>query len=163
MDEHHIVSAWDVLLGRADKLGQKVLVIDEEYGHQGPGAAEYLLDRGCTVDLVTSQETIANFLGFTTRPPLLMRLFKKGAQIFNHLEAQELRKGSLIAKNIWTNESKQVGEYLGFVYAYGGVRVDTLGEPLKKKGYDVQTIGDAFSPRSLQHAILEGHRYGREL
>lgn len=163
MDDHHVVSGWDVLLGRADDLGQIILVIDEEYGHQGPSAAEYLLDHGREVDLVTSQETIANFLGYTTRPPLLARLFKKGAQIFNHLKGQALLDGMLIATNIWTNESMQLGAYHGFVYAYGGMRVDTLSEPLKLKGYDVHTIGDAFSPRSLQHAILEGHQYAREL
>ena len=55
--------------------------------HQGPGVAEYLLDRGKEVDLITSQETIATFLGATTRPPLLTRLFGKGGQIFPHLEA----------------------------------------------------------------------------
>jgi hypothetical protein len=41
--------------------------------------------------------------------------------------------------------------------------VDTLTEPLKAKGIAVLTIGDAFSPRSLQHAILEGHQHAREV
>jgi 2,4-dienoyl-CoA reductase-like NADH-dependent reductase (Old Yellow Enzyme family) len=163
MDAHRVVSAWDVLLGRAEDLGRTVLVIDEEYGHQGPGAAEYMLDRDREVDMITSQETIANFLGYTTRPPLLTRLFKKGAQIFNHLEPKELRNGLLIVRNIWSDEVMQVGPYDGFVYAFGGVRVDTLSEALKQKGYPVQVIGDAFSPRSLQHAILEGHQHAREL
>ena len=163
LDNHTFVSAWDVLLDRAGDLGETVLVIDEEYGNQGPNTAEYLLDRGKEVDLITSEETIANFLGATTRPPLLTRLFKKGIQIFNHLEARELRDGNLIARNIWTGELSQVGPYDSFVYAYGGIRVDTLSEPLKAKGINVELIGDAFAPRSLQHAILEGHRLAREV
>ena len=57
----------------------------------------------------------------------------------------------------------QVGPYDSFVYAYGGIRVDTLSEPLKAKGINVELIGDAFAPRSLQHAILEGHRLAREV
>ena len=56
-------SAWDVLQGKAPTLGNVVLVIDEEYGHQGPTTAEFLLDQGKEVDLITSQETIGNFLG----------------------------------------------------------------------------------------------------
>jgi hypothetical protein len=55
------------------------------------------------------------------------------------------------------------GPYNGFVYAYGGIRVDILSDPLKAAGLDVQVVGDAFSPRSLQHAILEGHQVAREL
>ena len=57
----------------------------------------------------------------------------------------------------------QVGPYDGFVFAYGGVRLDNLSEDLKARGLIVQVIGDAFSPRSLQHAILEGHQYAREI
>ncbi|MBI2194141.1 MAG: FAD-dependent oxidoreductase [Planctomycetes bacterium] len=163
MEQHRVASAWDVLLGTAGDLGQTLLVIDEEYGHQGPTTAEFLLDRGKEVDLITSQEVIGNFLGATTRPPLLTRLFKKGAQIFNHLEAKTIRGGCLIAANIWTGELQQVGPYDGFIYAYGGAPVDTLSEALRAKGLHVEVVGDAFSPRSLQHAILEGHQVARKL
>jgi hypothetical protein len=162
-DGHHVVSAWDVLRQRSGPLGQVVLVIDEEYGHQGPTTAEFLLDAGKEVDLITSQETIGNFLGATTRPPLLRRLFKKRAQIFNHLEAQSLQNGCLIARNIWSGDLHEVGPYDSFVYAYGGVSVDQLCEPLRARGVKVELVGDAFAPRSLQHAILEGHKLGREL
>jgi thioredoxin reductase len=163
LEGHTVVSAWDVLQHRAPQLGKIVLVIDEEFGHQGPTTAEFLVDRGHEVDLITSQETIGNFLGATTRPPLLRRLFTKHVQIFNHLEAQSLKGGCLIARNIWSGELHEVGPYDGFVYAYGGVRMDTLSEPLKQRGLSVDVIGDAFAPRSLQHAILEGHKIGREI
>lgn len=163
LDGHQVVSAWDVLLGCAPPLGKVLLVIDEEYGHQAPTTAEFLLDRGHEVDLITSQETIGNFLGATTRPPLLRRLFTKHVQLYNHLEAQSLRDGRLAARNIWSGELYEVGPYDGFVYAYGGLAVDTLSAPLKQRGLRVESIGDAFAPRSLQHAILEGHKAGREI
>ena len=162
-DNHCIVSAWDVLQGKTEELGKTLLVIDEEFGHQGPTTAAYLSQKGHDVDLITSQETIGNFLGATTRPPLLTRLFKSGIQMFCHLQAAELEDNYCVAANEWTAELYRVGPYDGFVYAYGGIRVDTLSEPLKAAGIKVQTIGDAFSPRSLQHAILEGHQYAREV
>jgi 2,4-dienoyl-CoA reductase-like NADH-dependent reductase (Old Yellow Enzyme family)/thioredoxin reductase len=160
MDSARVVSGWDVLQGEAD-LGDVVIVIDEEYGHQGPTIAEFLLDRGKEVDLITSQETIGTFLGATTRPPLFTRLYKKGAQIFNHLEAVGIRDGYLVANNPWSGEPHQMGPYDAFVYAYGGIRHDPLSDLLKDCDLTVEVIGDAFSPRSLQHAILEGHQYGR--
>jgi hypothetical protein len=140
-----------------------VLVIDEEYGHQGPTTAEFLRDRGHEVDLITSQEVVGSFLGATTRPPLLTRCFKKGIQFFYHLRAEALRDQHLIARNEWTGELSQVGPYDAFVYAYGGVSVETLSAPLQAAGLEVRVVGDAFSPRSLQHAILEGHQYARDL
>jgi len=33
----------------------------------------------------------------------------------------------------------------------------------KRRGFAVEVVGDAFLPRSLQHAILEGHTYGRRV
>jgi hypothetical protein len=56
-----------------------------------------------------------------------------------------------------------MGPYDSFVYVYGGVRCDALSEPLREQGVAVEVIGDAFAPRSLQHAILEGHGCGRKL
>ena len=141
---------------------RSLLLIDEEYGHQGPTTASYLFDRGHEVDLITSQETIGNFLGATTRPPLLTRLFKQGIQLFCHLKAERLEQRYCIASNEWTGELQQVGPYDGFVYAYGGVSDDALSLSLKQRGLAVEVIGDAFSPRSLQHAILEGHQFARE-
>jgi hypothetical protein len=162
MDSARVVSGWDVLLGESE-LGDVVIVIDEEYGHQAPTIAEFLLDRGKQVDLVTSQETIGTFLGGTTRPPLLSRLFGKGGQVFAHLEAAAIRDGKLVANNIWTGAAHEMGPYDAFVYVYGGVRYDPLSDSLKQQGLAVEVIGDAFSPRSLQHAILEGHTYARKV
>ena len=107
-------SAWDVLEGRATDLARVVLVIDEEYGHQGPTTAEFLLDRGLEVDLITSQEVIGNFLGATTRPPLLNRLYsQRSARSSTTWRPQELSDGHLIARNIWSGELQQVGPYDG--------------------------------------------------
>ena len=63
-----VVSAWELLLGNATELGQVVLVIDEEYGHQGPTTAEYSCEEH-QVDLFTSQEAVSSFLGTTPRVP----------------------------------------------------------------------------------------------
>lgn len=57
-----ILSIWDVLLDKCGQLGKTLSVIDEDYGFQGPTTASFLLERGHEVDLITSQETIGNFL-----------------------------------------------------------------------------------------------------
>ena len=160
-ERHRWLAGWDVLAGRYDELGDTALVIDESYGHSGPTTAELLLDKGLEVDLLTAQETIASFLGDTTRPPLLKRLFTKGAQLFCHLEPRALRDGLLIARNIWSGQEMEVGPYDTFVYAFGGKADDRLVDPLKEKGVAVTLAGDCFAPRSLQHAIVDGHTVGR--
>src|SRR5262249_20640240 len=77
-------SAWEVLQG-VEVSGQRLLVIDEEYGFQAPSTAEFLLDRGKEVELVTSERTIGTFLGATTTPPVFQRLFTKGVKLHCNL------------------------------------------------------------------------------
>ena len=155
-------SAWEVLQG-TDVSGQSVLIIDEEYGHQGPSAAEYLLDRGKDVEIVTTEATVGTLLGTTTTAPVLQGVYTKGARIHSHLRVLEFRGGEAITENVWSYHEEVLGPYDALVYAYGGEAVCDLQHELKDKVERLELMGDCFAPRSLQHAILEGHRLGREV
>jgi 2,4-dienoyl-CoA reductase-like NADH-dependent reductase (Old Yellow Enzyme family)/thioredoxin reductase len=160
--EEHGVSAWDVLAGW-EVPGSRLLVIDEEYGHQAPSVAEYLLDRGKEVDIVTSERSIGSFLGATTGPPVFQRLFTKGVKLHCNLRVARLEPRQVIAYNVWSDRQVTLGPYDAFVYAYGGTAVSGLEKELEGKVPRVELIGDCFAPRSLQHAILEGHKLARDL
>ena len=155
-------SAWEVLLG-TEVAGDLVLVIDEEYGHQAPSAAEYLIEQGKQVELVTTEATLGSLLGATTLPPVLQRLYSKGARIHGHLRIHEFTSGQAIAENVWSNHEQVLGPYDSFVYAYGGQAVSDLAQQLDGRVARLELVGDCFAPRSLQHAILEGHQIGREI
>jgi hypothetical protein len=165
------VDAWTVLSGNLTE-GERVAVIDEEYGFQSPGAAEVLLDAGKRVDIITSMEAICTLLGATTRPPVYQHLFAKGVVIHPHLHVREvtqtscLQAGSLryelITENAWAGTPGKLSGYDAVVYAFGGTAVDDLSKQLKGK-VPYHVIGDAFAPRTLQHAILEGHTFARKI
>jgi mycofactocin system FadH/OYE family oxidoreductase 2 len=156
------VSAWDVLAGNAE-TGRHVLVIDEEYGQQGPSVAEYLLDHGKQVAIVTSERSIGSFLGATTGPPVFQRLFRKSVTLHCHLRVIRLEGDRAIAQNVWSDREEVLGPFDAFVYAYGGASVCGLETALAGKVARIASIGDCFAPRTLQHAILEGHQLGREI
>jgi thioredoxin reductase len=160
--DDYAYSAWEVLQGLDVPRG-RILVIDEEYGYQGPSAAEFLLDRGDEVTLVTSEPSLGSFLGATTLPPLLRRLFGKGLRHIGHLEVVALESGRAIARNVWSQREELLEQFDAFVYALGGEAVCDLERPLTARGPRIELIGDCFAPRSLQHAILEGHKLAREI
>jgi NADPH-dependent 2,4-dienoyl-CoA reductase/sulfur reductase-like enzyme len=156
------VSAWDVLSG-SDLPGRRLLVIDEEYGFQAPSAADYLLDRGKEVHIVTSERTIGSCLGATTGPPVFRRLFSKGVTLHCNLRVLCIEADRAVARNVWSDRAESLGPFDGFVYAFGGESVCGLETELSGRVPRVELIGDSFAPRTLQHAILEGHRLAREL
>jgi NADPH-dependent 2,4-dienoyl-CoA reductase/sulfur reductase-like enzyme len=149
--EAYGVSAWDVLQG------------NELYGHQGPSAAEYLLDRGKQVSIVTSERSIGSFLGATTGPPVFQRLFTKGIELHCNLRVIQLEANRAITRNVWSNRQETLGPFDAFVYAYGGESVCSLKTDLAGRVSRVELIGDCFAPRTLQHAVLEGHKLARAL
>ena len=155
-------NAWEVLQG-TEVPGERVLVIDEEYGHQAPSVAEYLQDRGKQVEIVTSEASVASFMGATTRPPVLQRLYSKGARIHGYLNAVALESGRAVAQNVWSNREEVLEPFDAFVYAYGGRAADELSKQFHGKVPRVELVGDCFAPRTIQHAILEGHKLARAI
>jgi NADPH-dependent 2,4-dienoyl-CoA reductase/sulfur reductase-like enzyme len=160
--DDYATSAWEVLDGTVP-AGQRVLVIDEEYGFQAPSVAEYLMDRGKQVHIVTSERFIGSLLGATTGPPVFQRLFAKGARIHANLRAIRLDADQAIVQNVWSEQEEVLEPYDAFVYAYGGEAVNELEQQLAGRVPRIELIGDCFAPRTLQHAILEGHKLAREL
>lgn len=155
-------NAWEVLQG-TEVPGDSILVIDEEYGFQAPSVAEYLLDRGKRVEIVTSERALCGFLGATTTPPVFRRLFSKGGRLHCNLKVVQFESNQAIARNVWSEQEEVLGPYDAFVYAYGGEAVCDLEKELIGKVRRLELIGDCFAPRTLQHAILEGHSLAREL
>jgi NADPH-dependent 2,4-dienoyl-CoA reductase/sulfur reductase-like enzyme len=156
------VDAWSVLNGHLPS-GERIAVIDEEYGFQGPNAAEVLLDAGRRVDIVTSMEAICSLLGATTRPPVYQRLFRKGIVLHPHLRVRAIEGDVLITENAWSGTMGQLSGYDAVVYAFGGQAVDALYRECKDKVPLCFAVGDCFAPRTLQHAIYEGHTFARKV
>jgi NADPH-dependent 2,4-dienoyl-CoA reductase/sulfur reductase-like enzyme len=156
----HGKSAWDVLAGK-EVSGPRVLVIDEEYGHQAPSVAELLLDQGRQVAIVTTERSIVSFLGATSAPPVLERLFTKGVTLHCNLQVVRLEAGHAVARNVWSRRQETLGPFDAFVFAYGGEAACGLEDALRARVPRLELIGDCYAPRTLQHAILEGHRLAR--
>ncbi len=155
------VDAWSVLNGNVPE-GERVVVIDEEYGFQGPSVAELLLDLGKSVEIITSMEAICTLLGATTRPAVYQRLFRKGIVIHPHLHVHVIEGGTLITENAWAETKGELTGYDAVVYAFGGQAVDEISQLLQNE-VTCSVVGDAFAPRTLQHAIMEGHTFARKI
>ncbi len=155
------IDAWSVLNGDIP-TGERVAVIDEEYGFQGPNVAELLLDAGKSVEIITSMEAICTLLGATTRPPVYQRLFRKGIVIHPHLHVRAIESNTLITENAWVETRGELNGYDAIVHAFGGQAVDELSQSLPDE-VTCFVVGDAFAPRTLQHAIMEGHTFARKI
>ena len=49
------------------------------------------------------------------------------------------------------------------MYSYGGRSVDDLANALEGKVAELYNVGDSYAPRSLHHAVIEAHKYARQI
>jgi NADPH-dependent 2,4-dienoyl-CoA reductase/sulfur reductase-like enzyme len=158
----YAVSAWDVLLGKAP-AGDRVLVIDDQGGQESTGAAEFLLDQGRQVEIVTPHYSVGEDLGPTNKPPVYSRLYAKGAQMQATWELAAIENGCVRLRNLFGGNEQQREDIDVLVYSYGGQSVDSLARALEGKVKELYNIGDSFAPRSLHHAIVEAYKYARAI
>jgi NADPH-dependent 2,4-dienoyl-CoA reductase/sulfur reductase-like enzyme len=156
------VSAWDVLLGKAP-AGNRVLVLDDQGGQESVGAAEFLLDEGREVEIITPHYSVGEDLGPTNKPPVYARLYAKGVRMQSTWELAAIESGIVRLRNLHAGVEIERDDVDVLVYSYGGQSVDGLARELSGKVKELHNIGDSYAPRSLHHSIIEAHKYAREI
>jgi mycofactocin system FadH/OYE family oxidoreductase 2 len=158
----YAVSAWDVLQGKAP-AGNRVLVIDDQGGMESTGAAEFLLDEGREVEIVTPHYSVGEDLGPTNKPPVYARLYSKGVKMLATWEFRGVENGVVRLRNYYGGNEIERNDVDVLVYSYGGRSVDDLSAALEGNVSELHNIGDSYAPRSLHHAIMEAHKTARAI
>src|SRR5262249_41426233 len=90
----YAMSTWDVLLERKP-VGARVLLIDDQGGQESTSAAEFLLDRGKKVEIITPHYSVGEDIGPTNKPPIYARLYQKGVKMESTWELRAVENGSV--------------------------------------------------------------------
>ncbi len=158
-DLANVASPEDVM-GRAARLGKRVVVLDEAGNWRGCGTAWHLAEAGHEVVLVTPDAMVARELvRSATDLPLRRALTAKGAEFVT--EHAVLRWTGSVAEvvNLLTGETRELAAD-GLVLATGNRADSGLREDLRALGIAAQMIGDANAPRNAAAAIYEGRLVG---
>ena len=163
----HVVSATEVLAGAAPVAG-RCAILDETGYTPGPKVADALSQAGHSVEIVTRQYSLGEDIGTTLRAKLLERLLRQGVTITVlaaplAIEADHVRLRHMLTDAEWTIPAATV------VLASGGQARDQLYHELvaltegQEKAPALYLIGDAYAPRNLSLAMLDGARVGRAI
>ncbi|MBU3948703.1 MAG: FAD-dependent oxidoreductase [Proteobacteria bacterium] len=160
-DQDNVVNVWDVLSDKVE-LGENVIVVDGGEGHwQFMSTAEYIVQKGKQVEMVSA----LTFIGFdliatTDLPASYIRLRSKGA-VFSP---------NTIVKSISGNTVELIDIYAGAVRKVEGVdnvvmvthnrANNELYKSLKGKVKELHCVGDCVAPRKGIDAIYDGYTTG---
>ncbi|MBI4596234.1 MAG: FAD-dependent oxidoreductase, partial [Candidatus Tectomicrobia bacterium] len=164
LDQENVVTLWEVL-GEKVQIGKRVAIVDGEANWRTLSVAEYLLDSGKEVEIITHYASPSQFITYLAdRLFYARRISKKGAKIIPGTEVREITGNTIIT--FPSSQPNREGKIEGIdtiVWAAGVKSNDALYFDLKAKVKELYRVGDCVAPRAMEHAIWEGEEIGRAL
>jgi len=166
VDKERVVTAWDVLAGKAATAARNVAILGG--GLVGCETADFLAETGdnpvvgrTAVTIVEMLEGVALDMANEPRHLLMQRLRDKGVRILTSARVKEiLDDGVLFVRD---GQEESIHNVDTIVLALGARAVDHLSEKIRDKVTEVYVIGDAKEPRKVLEATAEGAEVGREI
>ncbi len=152
-----VVTVWDLLGGRGGEIPERALVVDDGSGFwQGISAAEYLAERGASVELVTPARAVGLAIPEESVANVHRRLRSNGVR-FRALSLVAGVDGTTVRiADAVTGEPSEAAADL--VVVVSSLRAeDGLLTELAGTVPALVAIGDCAAPRRLNHAVLEAN------
>ncbi len=161
VDQGNILTVWDVL-DEGVEVGRRVVVIDGDGGWRGVGTAEFLVDKGKDVEILTGFSLVGMNLSNTSDQVMLYpRLYSKGVKLSPQTGVKEINGDKVIAYHIYSGEKRTIEGVDTVVLAIGEEACNELFSSLRGRVPELYAVGDCVAPRGVEMAIYEGHRVGR--
>ena len=158
----NVWSTEDVM-GRAARLGDNVILLDQGGHWRGVGTAWHLAEAGHRVTIVTPDAMVAKELtrtasDFTAR----QRLAQLGARFVTDSAITEWTGQAASVVSLLTGTRTELAAD-ALVLATGNKAVDDLSDELRAMGHRPILIGDALASRTCAAAIYDGRTTGLAL
>ncbi|MCO5785818.1 mycofactocin system FadH/OYE family oxidoreductase 2 [Pseudomonas sp. G11-1] len=163
LDSDRVLTALDVL-AHPERVGKRVLVLDEEGNRYSAGITELLVDNGHEVHVLTRWNALFHRLATTLDQPIVYaNLFSQGLTYTLNAWVSEVRGSDVVTFNLYTGDEETLSGFDSIVLAVRHLPEDRLYHQLKEALPNVHRVGDAVVPRKTDHAIFEGFLAGREV
>ena len=140
-----------------------MVVIAGEQHIQALSAADFLAEKGKTVELLTEGLYPGAMLDAPTLMVVLPRLLSRGIKITPSTGVKEITENALVVFNVFTREERRIEGVDTVVIATDGRADDSLYRSLKGKVKELHAVGHCLSPRKMITSVLDGAGVGRML
>jgi thioredoxin reductase len=158
-DQDHVLTVFDVFAD-PDRVGERVVLVDEFGQYEAMITAEYLCHLGKRVRYVTRQPYLGAHVDELSRQDYVTRLLEHDFEVepstaVTAIDGKVVRGTTGLRERDWSQEADSV------VLLMGKLPNDSLYHELAATGADVRRIGDSVAPRQITDAIYEGNQAGR--
>ena len=161
----------DDLMAGHGPAGGRVVLYDDDHFYMGSVLAEWLVARGCGVDVVTPAVKVAEWTENTLEQGSIMRrLLSLGVRMHLSRTPEAIGAGSVRLACTWTGETSDLPAD-AVVMVTSRLPEDGLYHALKARAAEwegagiasVRLIGDAAAPGPIAWATYAGRRFAEEI
>jgi NADH dehydrogenase FAD-containing subunit len=119
---------------------------------------------GHEVEIITRQYALGEDIGTTVRAALHERLLRQAVTITTITQPIAVEPDGVRVVNVLTDSERFIPAET-VIFSSSGIAADGLYHALRERsaGTELHLIGDAFAPRHLRHAMVDGARTGRAI
>jgi hypothetical protein len=144
-----------------DACGRRTLIVDDHGTHLGIGLAELLARDGREVELVTIHPQVGiqtGVLSTVDHPWVYPRLVQAGVRFSTEATVERIDGRSVELAHVYGTWTRRVDDVDSIVLCQNRRPEEALHASLLAAGLAAEIIGDAYAPREVDDAILEGAR-----
>ncbi len=157
-----VVTPDEILLGYKN-AGRRVVVYDDQGDSKAAAISEFLAQDGREVEVISRLGMLAQFSDNTTRIAAQSRAFQKFVKYTQFSLIKKVENKTIHVTNIF-NQADSIRENVDtLILVTWRYQENKLYNALKQMGKKVFAIGDCVSPRTIEEAVYEGHKLGREI
>ncbi len=158
-----ILNVWDVLVGKAD-VGEHVVLFDTTRRWPGLGTAEFLVNQGKRVDIVTPYFNIGEQIEPGSVTLALQRIMDKEARLLTSSTVKRVEGSAVVVASTLTHREQRIEGVDSVVLSVGNRSDRDLYDELKGHlSGELYFVGDAVAPRLIQQVIYEAELLARAL
>ncbi len=163
-DSTPVMTVHEVLGGQKVR-GHVVIVVESgRTGWESLATAEWLADQGYQVEIVSRLPYVGFDLNGASLLGFVQRAAQKGIILTPQSVVRSVGDGTVTLGEVWSDETRSIEGVDAVVVTPDDVAEDGLAARLRQAGIaEVHLVGDAVAPRTVAHAVLEGHRAARAL
>lgn len=151
----------DVAAGAVDLTGRRVVLFDEDGYYQACEVAELIGAAAAALTVVTRFWEVGREIPATSRITTLRALDRLGVTLVPTTWFGSVDGDDVVLEHCLSGRLSRVEKVDAIVHIGLSTSRSGLGDELRGRVAGLAVIGDAYMPRRIADAVLEGHRAGR--
>ncbi len=147
-----------------DRLGDTVLLIDNDGHQRGASTAAWLLKLGKTLQVATEFSQVGcHFEMVLHRMRIYEMFFKQKVALHPHYRLIEVGRSAVHFKDNYADTDLEINGIDSVVVLYPPIAHTELEQELRTTGAELHLIGDCLTPRNIEYATFVGARLARDI